>query len=42
MQMPPQIVLRGVESAIELVDKPGAAEMHDQLHDLPGVSSRRK
>lgn len=25
-------------STVELVDKPGAAEMHDRLHDLPDVS----
>ena len=25
-------------STIELIDKPGAAEMHDQLHDLPDLS----
>lgn len=28
-------------STVEMVDKPGAAEMHDELHELPAVATRR-
>ena len=28
-------------STVEPVDKPGAVEIHDQLHDLPSLSSRK-
>lgn len=39
----PELGEKGLQaSTVELVDKPGAAEMHEQLHDLPRVSSRRR
>jgi cold shock CspA family protein len=39
----PEVGEKGLQaSTVEPIDKPGAIEIHDQLHDLPTVSSRPK